>query len=373
MHSNPSPRRQARPKSTFLAAKTPTSTSPSNITSSNNPPPESTILFLYTNRPSVILGRNQNPYVEINLDLLRASNLKPDLVRRRSGGGTVFHDEGNVNYSVICPTKSFHRDKHAEMVVRALQKLNVEGVRVNERHDIVADRPHAIMPLKVSGSAYKLTRLRSLHHGTCLLNSSNLQLIGSMLKSPGKKYIEARGVESVSSPITNVDVQNEEFENAVVEEFGEMYESVEPIVVGEKEGEIPEIAEGMGVLKSDDWVYGETPQFTVNVFVEHPFKKVDGKMLKFSICLTARHGAITKIDASFEPSKVFEENATSIANLGEKLVGKKIHEIYGRGWEILLCRVLGPATKPDQELVVAAAMQLQEVLGTRDPEFRGFR
>lgn len=90
--------------------------------------PETTIFFTYVNRPSIIIGRNQNPWLEVNLALLNptrhthddaSSPGAIDLVRRRSGGGTVFHDEGNVNWSIICPSANFTRDKHAEMVVRA--------------------------------------------------------------------------------------------------------------------------------------------------------------------------------------------------------------------------------------------------------------
>ena len=118
--------------------------------------PESVVLFLYVDRPSVIIGRNQNPWLETNLALLKAaqqsknddeSHLETeplglgivDLVRRRSGGGTVFHDEGNVNWTVISPSTSFTRDKHAEMIVRALRTCGVQRSRVNERHDIVLD------------------------------------------------------------------------------------------------------------------------------------------------------------------------------------------------------------------------------------------
>jgi len=169
-------------------------------------------------------------------------------VRRRSGGGTVFHDEGNVNYSVICPTPAFNRDKHAEMVVRALQKLGVQKVRVNERHDIVVDKikkgEEKERTSKVSGSAYKLTRLRSLHHGTCLLSSPSLDAIGKYLRSPAKNFIKAKGVDSVSSPIINVGLQNEAFEEAVVKEFSSMYDSSQPIIVCEAEKDIPEIAAG---------------------------------------------------------------------------------------------------------------------------------
>jgi lipoyltransferase/lipoate-protein ligase len=220
-------------------------------------PADSTILFLYTNRPSIVIGRNQNPWTEVNFRLLREEHPEVQLVRRRSGGGTVFHDEGNVNYSVICPTPAFDRDKHANMVVRALQKLGVTTARVNKRHDIALRRmipnpkerfgPYKFF--KISGSAYKLTRLRSLHHGTCLLWSQNLNAIRHLLRSPTKVFVNAKGVESVSSKITNAGGENEAFENAVVSEFSSMYEATQPIIVTEALKDIPEIAQGLEELK----------------------------------------------------------------------------------------------------------------------------
>jgi lipoate-protein ligase A len=214
-------------------------------------PADSTVLFLYTNRPSIVIGRNQNPWLEVNLGLLRNDPLGVELVRRRSGGGTVFHDEGNVNYSVICPTLAFNRDKHAEMVVRALRGLGVDRALVNERHDIVLGNvpaPGDARPLKISGSAYKLTRLRSLHHGTCLLSSPNIRKIGAFLKSPAKPFIKARGVDSVSSPITNVNVPNTAFEQAVVSEFRDLYTGGELILVTEEAKDVPEIRKGFDEL-----------------------------------------------------------------------------------------------------------------------------
>lgn len=214
-------------------------------------PEDSTVLFLYTNRPSVIIGRNQNPWQEVNIGLLGkklgAAN-KVDLVRRRSGGGTVFHDEGNVNYSVVFPTAAFDRDTHALMVVRALANIGVSQAKVNERHDIVvvqnseaAVNSDAVKeaalplledkPLKISGSAYKVTRKRALHHGTCLLSSKNLGVIGKYLKSPAAPYISSFGTPSVRSPITNVRVGNKEFEQAVVAEFQKLYGKVQVIEV----------------------------------------------------------------------------------------------------------------------------------------------
>ncbi|KAL8786077.1 MAG: hypothetical protein Q9195_008353 [Heterodermia aff. obscurata] len=196
-----------------------------------NTPKDSTILYLYINKPCVVIGRNQNPWLEADLRIVGQSaksgiNCEEglvQLVRRRSGGGTVFHDEQNVNYSVICPTADFSRDKHAEMVARAMRVFNARA-RVNERHDIVLDQGelNAELPgpdaedmhqtayrsddepsLKVSGSAFKLTRHRSLHHGTCLLGS-DLDIMKKCLRSGARPFLKARGVDSVRSPVGNV-------------------------------------------------------------------------------------------------------------------------------------------------------------------------
>lgn len=226
-------------------------------------PADSTILFLYVNSPCVVIGRNQNPWLETNLRKIKTRPAKGfityehepqevQLVRRRSGGGTVFHDHGNVNYCVICPTAGFNRDKHAEMVAGVL-RTHTPRARVNERHDIVLDqgnfqeghRPDSVdmhrigyhhegtssPPLKVSGSAYKLIRLRSLHHGTCLLNSWNIDSISEYLQSPARPFLKARGVESVRSPIGNVLDEpgigwkslNADFQIQIAKAFAKMY------------------------------------------------------------------------------------------------------------------------------------------------------
>lgn len=230
-----------------------------------NSPSYSTILFLYVNRPCVVIGRNQNPWLEVDLHLLKESRARVknqpidspsesvQLVRRRSGGGSVFHDEGNVNYCVICPTADFTRDKHAEMVTTAIRQFNLRA-RVNERHDIVLDQgdileeknwpdttdmhrtiyhPHSEEnpPLKVSGSAYKMIRQRCLHHGTCLVSSADLPKISRYLRSPAQPFIKARGVESVRSSIGNIRqgliVQASKyrsgFQRSVIKQFQELY------------------------------------------------------------------------------------------------------------------------------------------------------
>ncbi|KAF2466953.1 uncharacterized protein BDR25DRAFT_345149 [Lindgomyces ingoldianus] len=315
--------------------------------------PSSVILFLYTNAPCVVIGRNQNPWLEVNLPILRPCPPKAQkstgieigieqpglgpisLVRRRSGGGTVFHDKGNVNWSVTSPRVAFTRDKHAEMVVRALRKLGVGRARVNERHDIVLDQgkrgrdidamdthrtpymdetgEEMRKPLKVSGSAYKLTRGRALHHGTALLASPNLDVIPQYLHSPGKPFINAKGVESVSSPVGNIGLDTSVFQKQVSEQFAAMYgsgnERVPVQMVGEEHLYIPEIKKGYDELRTADWVYSQTPGFTVTNEISQDTHYNEKSRLAskiqtpdFQISMAVRHGVIK--DCKIEETRV---------------------------------------------------------------------
>jgi lipoate-protein ligase A len=344
-------------------------------------PPGSKILFQYTNRPSIVIGRNQNPWLEVNLALLNPSAHgstqtstadlgKIDLVRRRSGGGTVFHDEGNVNWSVVCDFTEFTRDKHAEMVVRALRCVGIERARVNERHDIVLDQgsrdaasrtadpedthvtpftSKELRPLKVSGSAYKMARNRALHHGTALLSSPNLNVIPHYLHSPAKPYISAKGVESVSSPVSNIGIENEVFMKAVQRHFMKQYKvphDVQEVTVDDDALDIPEVRKGYEEMKSLEWTYLQTPGFT---FSTQPLTE-DQESPSVSCCLIlitatlineqhgpcltfeARHGAILNCQWTADGSSEVDIEVSK--GLGQALNGIRIHE--HRDWDALL-------------------------------------
>jgi lipoate-protein ligase A len=187
--------------------------------------PGSRILIFYRNNKSIIIGRNQNPWLEVNLKRLQELAPEPSqlvhLLRRRSGGGTVYHDRGNVNWSFICDSSEFTRDKYAKMIVQGLHKAGLKEADVNERHDMVVRGEKGSR--KVSGSAYKISRQRALHHGTALLDS-NLENISELLHSPARSFINARGTESVRSPVTNLGISQQVFEKSVEQEFREKYE-----------------------------------------------------------------------------------------------------------------------------------------------------
>ncbi|KAL6864566.1 hypothetical protein J3F83DRAFT_761898 [Trichoderma novae-zelandiae] len=308
-------------------------------------PPDSTVLTLYVNGPSIVFGRNQNPWLQVDLHRLAQIARSPAaagwndspirLVRRRSGGGAVFHDGGNVNFSVICPPERFDRDKHAEMVVRALKALSRPNTRVNERHDIVTDVALSNAEkatYKVSGSAYKLTRLRSLHHGTCLLRSPHLASISGLLRSPAHGYLDARGVDSVRSPVRNLDVGNDEFKEAVAREFAGMYGGVQLRAEFDDAAlRVEEIRRGYEELGSKGWVWGQTPRFT---FSTHPTEE-DSRpraALPFDLNmrLVANHGVIEEMDIKHSDGAAVDGLDASVFH------GARVWEVDD--WAALLAR-----------------------------------
>ncbi|KAF4190356.1 hypothetical protein CNMCM7927_003326 [Aspergillus lentulus] len=375
-------------------------------------PVDSSILFLYVNRPCVVIGRNQNPWLETNLEALyndrvevgEGDNESEDvlLVRRRSGGGAVFHDLGNLNYSVISPRTTFTRNKHAEMVVQALHNIGATNTSVNDRHDIVMTSepseqggPGTSLPRKISGSAFKLTRHRALHHGTCLLDSPNINDLGFFLRSPARDYIKAKGVESVRSPVTNVSTA---FENAfapfsiqavmegIMEQFARLYQvspdavrraqrahANEPElyagaawvagVVGAQEGygEL-EIRKGIDELRSLEWKYTQTPQFTFSTFPfeEDPRQRPalpESLPPSTRVFLRLKHGAIieSEISVSSDPNVASEQ----ARRVHEVLNGRKLHEIQSSQWDNLLTDRLGG----DVEAIVAH--ELAKFIGSK--------
>ncbi|RAL09497.1 putative lipoate--protein ligase [Aspergillus homomorphus CBS 101889] len=380
-------------------------------------PADSSILFLYINRPCVVIGRNQNPWLETNLRVLHndrtelpqdnANPTAPLYVRRRSGGGAVFHDEGNLNYSVISPRATFTRNKHAEMLVRALHHIGATTTSVNDRHDIVMKLDNAgegteesdSQPRKISGSAFKLTRERALHHGTCLLDSPNIDRLGSFLRSPAREYMMSKGVDSVRSPVANV---SSAFRNApvsfeiqdviasVMGEFAGLYGTCADAVrraqrahvvdeselyagedwvvgaVGEEQGfGEAEIRKGIEEMRSLEWKYSQTPRF---IFSTDPIEGEDPRErppLPASLppstraFLRLKHGAIVEshISTSSDTS-IASEQATRVH---EALKNRKLHEIQPDQWMQILSTHLG--TEEELSTTEALSRFITEKLG----------
>ena len=151
--------------------------------------------MLWRNRPAIIVGRNQNTVEEINREFVQAKQLP--VVRRLSGGGAVYHDLGNLNFTfVVHGTKNRFDFRHfAEPVIEVLQQLGVKA-EYSGRNDM------SIAGKKFSGNAQYIQGNKVLHHGTLLFQSDLTVLQQALHVDPGK--FESKGVKSVTSRVTNI-------------------------------------------------------------------------------------------------------------------------------------------------------------------------
>lgn len=155
------------------------------------------VAFLYVNNSCVVLGSNQVLRNELNQEFCRAENIP--VLRRMSGGGTVFHDTGNLNYSFITQGNGRPADMTGaflQPVVAALSEMGIEAT-VGRRKDLWLDEKY-----KISGTASHISRGRELHHGT-LLFDADLQKLQKALAADKPDH-NLRGTASVPSPVMNV-------------------------------------------------------------------------------------------------------------------------------------------------------------------------
>ncbi|KAI9000719.1 Lipoyltransferase and lipoate-protein ligase [Trametes punicea] len=276
-------------------------------------PPEEPLLLMYRDTPCVVIGRNQNPWKEVNLRASRRTGIP--FIRRHSGGGTVYHDLGNTNFSIHLPKGSFDRHATAQVVLKAVRSLGVDA-NVNDRNDICVGKE------KVSGSAYKIVKDRAYHHGTMLI-STRLDTLGELLRS-GKDTMETRGVASVRSPVCNLQqysprVTHEKFVEAVIDAFRDEYGVDEEAhaVHQEEYGNVDHIREGIEQLRTWDWAYGQTPEFTYKIQREFAWGTVAAE-------LKSKHGII--LSCSFTH---FEGVDSELRAGLEKLAGGLEGEKYG--------------------------------------------
>lgn len=175
-------------------------------------PADGHALMIWQNRPVVVIGRYQNPWLECNIPLMKAHRVA--LARRQSGGGTVYHDPGNLNFTWFSPADDYQRERNIEVVIAALGRLGFP-VEMNARKDLTLGGK------KISGSAYKQTRERCFHHAT-LLVTADLDKLQKYLRSP-VTAVHARGTQSVRSRVTRLIDHQEVTIPAVIQAVGEEF------------------------------------------------------------------------------------------------------------------------------------------------------
>lgn len=215
------------------------------------------ILFLWRNERTVVIGRNQNPWAECNLAKMQEKGVH--LVRRQTGGGAVFQDLGNTNFTFLSSKKDYDKQRNFQIVINALNKLGIKA-EFSGRNDLVVEGK------KISGSAFREQPDRAFHHGTILINA-NLGELAEYL-TPSQKKLIAKGTTSVRSRVANISEFNnalvhEKVSEAIIEEFFAMHNSPKNIenLNHNNLKEITEINNYYNHLKSDAWRFGETPEF----------------------------------------------------------------------------------------------------------------
>ncbi|WP_337104349.1 lipoate--protein ligase [Paenibacillus sp. YIM B09110] len=244
-------------------------------------------LLFYINEPSIIIGKNQNTVEEVNAEYVEANKLH--VVRRLSGGGAVYHDLGNLNFSFIMKDdgQSFHNfKKFTEPVVRALRKLGVDA-EMTGRNDLqVGER-------KISGNAQFSTKGKMFSHGT-LLFDSEMENVVSALKANAEKYV-SKSTKSIRSRVANIT----EFlaESMTIEQFRQHI--LASIFEGQSEIPFYELTEQDWAnvqkladerYRSWEWNYGRSPAFNMR-----QAKRIEGAGT-FDVRLQVEEGVI--IDAA---------------------------------------------------------------------------
>lgn len=244
-------------------------------------PVDEPILLFYINEPSIIIGRNQNTIEEINKEYVEEKGIH--VVRRLSGGGAVYHDFGNLNFSFIMPDdgNSF-RDfaKVTQPIIDALHAMGVEGAQLKGRNDLV------IGEKKFSGNAMYATNGRMFAHGTIMFDSDVNEVVNAL--KVRKDKIESKGIKSIRSRVTNIKpFLADEYQNMSTVDFRQAIllrifgvESVEDVKVydltdadWEKINEISDT-----YYRNWDWNYGRSPEFDLVRRQRFTIGSVEAKM-----------------------------------------------------------------------------------------------
>jgi lipoate---protein ligase len=234
-----------------------------------------TYLLFYINEPSIIIGKNQNTVEEINTDYVESNGIK--VVRRLSGGGSVYHDLGNLNFSFITKDdgESFHNfRKFTEPVITALQKLGVNA-ELSGRNDILAEGR------KISGNAQFSTKGRMFSHGTLLFDSEIEHVVSALRVKQDK--IESKGIKSIRSRVANIseflsnsmDIQ--QFRSHLLKNiFSESNDIPEYVLTEEDWSKIHELSKER--YQNWDWNYGKSPKFNSQHSHRFPVGSIDVRL-----------------------------------------------------------------------------------------------
>jgi lipoate-protein ligase A len=262
-------------------------------------PPDQAILYLWQNRHTVVIGAGQNARAECRADLLAAEG--GTLARRSSGGGAVYHDMGNLNFSFLVPRADYDVARQLGVILEAVRALGVDA-EPSGRNDLTAGGR------KFSGNAFRILKDGALHHGTLLVNV-DMGLIGRYL-NVSKDKLKAKGVKSVPARVVNLSelspaVTVDSMHRAVIDAFSAEYGAA-PV---EDAGALPIDPALIARYESDEWNYGRPAEGGLTLSARFPWGGVE-------VNASVREGALTDVTVFTDAM-----DETLSARLSERLEG----------------------------------------------------
>lgn len=220
---------------------------------------DAVVLYLWRNRRTVVIGQNQNPFSECNVEALEADG--GYLMRRKTGGGAVYHDDGNINFSFVVPKALYDQTRQFSVIQRAVESFGLH-TELSGRNDILANGR------KFSGNAFSKGRINDLHHGTLLIKGDMSDLARYLKPKPAK--LQKHGVQSVRSRVVNLaelnpEITPESISFRLKEAFFSEYSEYSECSEYSDYSEIIKISEVKRLhdhFASDEWKYGRWRTFT---------------------------------------------------------------------------------------------------------------
>ena len=266
--------------------------------------PGQCILYLWQNANTVVIGKNQNAWAECRTSLLEAENGR--LARRLSGGGAVFHDTGNLNFTFLVCDEDYDVDRQLSVIQRACALTGITAEK-SGRNDLLADGR------KFSGNAFYHQGGNAYHHGTLMVEVDKDKL--QRYLSPSKAKLEAKGVASVRSRVVNLSELSpgltcEKMRQLMVDAFEAEYGfSASPVVLTEED--ILAVEQTRKINESWDWLYGARLPFTFECEERFPWGGIQLQLAVESGVITGAKVYSDAMDWALAPA--VEDALTGVA------------------------------------------------------------
>lgn len=240
-------------------------------------------MYLWKNHKTVVIGQNQNPFSECNVSSLLQD--KGYLMRRKTGGGAVYHDDGNINFSFIVPKDLYDLNKQFSVLQEAVRQYGLT-VEVSGRNDLLCEGR------KFSGNAFSKAKYQYLHHGTILIKGNVEDMKKYLLVKPSK--LQKHGVKSVQSRVVNLnelaDVTSENIVPLMIKAFEKVYNGKAVETSFDSLLEKPEVQNIFNEFASEEWIFGKWRNF-----VSQKSRQFDWGLVEISLDINQQENKINNL------------------------------------------------------------------------------